>query len=208
MAAVLTAWVGSIGDNRLGGWYSYRAAKAAANQIVRTAALELARTHRQAALVALHPGTVDTPFTAAYREYQKLAVEILRIGDNQSLHRRLSRVPKARPRRGRTGARRGDGGARPRAVGRFFRPPRRGSALVAPRLVLVLGDQLTETIAALAVADRARALVVMAEVAAEATYVRLHPQKIALVFAAMRKFAARLAARGWRVAYTRLDDPQ
>ncbi|PRX35060.1 Short-chain dehydrogenase [Meinhardsimonia xiamenensis] len=73
VAAVLTARVGSIGDNRLGGWYSYRASKAAANQIVHTAAIELARTHRQAALVALHPGTVDTPFTAAYRGHEKLA---------------------------------------------------------------------------------------------------------------------------------------
>ncbi|SET54808.1 SDR family NAD(P)-dependent oxidoreductase [Oceanicella actignis] len=72
VAAVLTARVGSIGDNRLGGWYSYRASKAAANQIVHTAAIELARSHRQAALVALHPGTVDTPFTAAYRGRDKL----------------------------------------------------------------------------------------------------------------------------------------
>ena len=64
--AVLSARVGSIGDNRLGGWHGYRAAKAALNQIVRTCAVELARTHRQAALVALHPGTVATPLTAAY----------------------------------------------------------------------------------------------------------------------------------------------
>lgn len=64
--AVLTARVGSIGDNRLGGWVSYRAAKAAANQILRTAAIELARSHRQAVCVALHPGTVATDFTAKY----------------------------------------------------------------------------------------------------------------------------------------------
>ena len=64
--AVLTARVGSIGDNRLGGWVSYRAAKAAANQILRTAAIELARSHRQAVCVALHPGTVATEFTAKY----------------------------------------------------------------------------------------------------------------------------------------------
>ena len=64
--AVLSARVGSIGDNRLGGWHGYRAAKAAVNQIVRTCAVELARTHPQAALVALHPGTVATPMTAAY----------------------------------------------------------------------------------------------------------------------------------------------
>jgi NAD(P)-dependent dehydrogenase (short-subunit alcohol dehydrogenase family) len=64
--AVLSARVGSIGDNRLGGWHSYRASKSALNQILRGAAIELARTHRDAACVALHPGTVATPFTAAY----------------------------------------------------------------------------------------------------------------------------------------------
>lgn len=58
--ATLSAKVGSIGDNRLGGWYSYRASKAALNQLVRTAAIELARTHPHAVCVALHPGTVDT----------------------------------------------------------------------------------------------------------------------------------------------------
>jgi len=65
--ATLTARVGSIGDNRLGGWYGYRAAKAAANQIVRTASIEIARTHPQAAVVALHPGTVATTFTKKYQ---------------------------------------------------------------------------------------------------------------------------------------------
>lgn len=65
--AVLSARVGSIGDNRLGGWYSYRAAKAAVNQIVHTAAIELARTHPQAVCVSLHPGTVETAFTQGYR---------------------------------------------------------------------------------------------------------------------------------------------
>ena len=64
--AVLTARVGSIGDNRMGGWYSYRAAKAAANQIVHTAAIEIARKRKDAIVVALHPGTVATPFTAKY----------------------------------------------------------------------------------------------------------------------------------------------
>ncbi|MBM1219723.1 cryptochrome/photolyase family protein [Ponticoccus sp. SC2-23] len=75
------------------------------------------------------------------------------------------------------------------------------------RLVLVLGDQLTPDIAALAEADRASDVVVMAEVASEAGYVPHHPKKIAFVFAAMRKFAAGLEQDGWRVAYTRLDDP-
>ncbi len=64
--ATLSARVGSISDNRLGGWHSYRAAKAALNQVVRTAAIELARTHRQATLVALHPGTVDTGLSAPF----------------------------------------------------------------------------------------------------------------------------------------------
>lgn len=69
VAAFLSARVGSIGDNRLGGWYGYRASKAALNQLVRTAAIELARRNRQALCVALHPGTVDTglskPFAKA-----------------------------------------------------------------------------------------------------------------------------------------------
>jgi len=64
--AVLSARVGSIGDNRIGGWISYRSAKAAVNQVVHTAAIELARTHKQAVCAALHPGTVETPFTQKY----------------------------------------------------------------------------------------------------------------------------------------------
>lgn len=66
VVAVLSARVGSIGDNRIGGWVSYRSAKAALNQIVHTTAIELARTHARAACVALHPGTVATPFTERY----------------------------------------------------------------------------------------------------------------------------------------------
>jgi NAD(P)-dependent dehydrogenase (short-subunit alcohol dehydrogenase family) len=64
--AILSARVGSIGDNRLGGWIGYRSAKAAVNQIVRTAAIELARTRPETICVALHPGTVATPFTEKY----------------------------------------------------------------------------------------------------------------------------------------------
>ncbi len=76
------------------------------------------------------------------------------------------------------------------------------------RLILVLGDQLTPGVAALRAADKARDTVIMAEVAAEAGYADHHPQKIALIFTAMRKFAGSLKAEGWRVAYTRLDDPE
>lgn len=64
--ATLSARVGSIGDNGLGGWIGYRAAKAAQNQITRTAAIEIARTHPHAIVLALHPGTVATPLTARY----------------------------------------------------------------------------------------------------------------------------------------------
>lgn len=63
---ILSARVGSIGDNGLGGWYSYRMAKAGLNQLVHTAAIELTRTHKQAVLALLHPGTVATAFTAKY----------------------------------------------------------------------------------------------------------------------------------------------
>jgi hypothetical protein len=79
--------------------------------------------------------------------------------------------------------------------------------VVTPRLILVLGDQLTPGLSALAAGDPARDLVVMAEVAGEASYVPHHPKKIAFLFAAMRKFAAELREAGWRLAYTRLDDP-
>ncbi|MCQ0092205.1 SDR family NAD(P)-dependent oxidoreductase [Roseovarius sp. M141] len=64
--AALSARVGSIGDNRAGGWYSYRTAKAALNQMIHSAAIELKRTHREAICVALHPGTVATDLTAKF----------------------------------------------------------------------------------------------------------------------------------------------
>lgn len=64
--ATLSARVGSIGDNRLGGWYAYRASKAALNQLVRTASIELARRSPEAICVALHPGTVATGLSAPF----------------------------------------------------------------------------------------------------------------------------------------------
>ena len=65
--ALLSAKVGSVGDNRLGGWYSYRASKAALNMLVKTAAIEVARQQPAAVLVALHPGTVDSALSAPFR---------------------------------------------------------------------------------------------------------------------------------------------
>jgi NAD(P)-dependent dehydrogenase (short-subunit alcohol dehydrogenase family) len=64
--ATLSARVGSIGDNRLGGWYSYRASKAALNQLVRTAAVELAHRSPEGICIALHPGTVATALSAPF----------------------------------------------------------------------------------------------------------------------------------------------
>ncbi len=64
--ATLSARVGSITDNGLGGWYSYRASKAALNQIVRCAAIELARSRPDALCIALHPGTVDTGLSESF----------------------------------------------------------------------------------------------------------------------------------------------
>jgi len=65
--AALSARVGSIGDNRLGGWYGYRAAKAALNQLVRTLAIEEKRRNDRSIVVALHPGTVDTALSKPFQ---------------------------------------------------------------------------------------------------------------------------------------------
>lgn len=65
--AVLSARVGSIGDNNLGGWYGYRASKAALNMFVRTVSIELARTRPRAIIVGLHPGTVDTGLSKPFQ---------------------------------------------------------------------------------------------------------------------------------------------
>lgn len=65
--ASLSARVGSISDNRLGGWYSYRASKAALNQLTKTMSLELARKNQRVAAIVLHPGTVDTDLSAPFQ---------------------------------------------------------------------------------------------------------------------------------------------
>jgi len=65
--AVLSARVGSISDNRLGGWYGYRASKAALNQLVRTLSIEDRRRNKRGIVVALHPGTVDTPLSRPFQ---------------------------------------------------------------------------------------------------------------------------------------------
>ena len=85
--AMLSAKVGSIGDNRLGGWYSYRASKAALNMLIKTASIEVRRSQPNAVLLALHPGTVNSrlsqPFRGAEigRPARVAAQELLRVID-------------------------------------------------------------------------------------------------------------------------------
>lgn len=62
-----SARVGSISDNRLGGWYSYRMSKAALNMALKCASIELARTHKQLKLISYHPGTTDTPLSKPFQ---------------------------------------------------------------------------------------------------------------------------------------------
>ncbi|MDG2176891.1 MAG: SDR family NAD(P)-dependent oxidoreductase [Gammaproteobacteria bacterium] len=65
--ALLSARVGSISDNRLGGWYSYRASKAALNMLIKTAAIESGRRNRESIIVGLHPGTVDSKLSSPFQ---------------------------------------------------------------------------------------------------------------------------------------------
>jgi len=74
--AALSARVGSIGDNGMGGWHGYRAAKAALNMLIHGGAIELGRSHKQAIAVCLHPGTVATPFTAGFPGHDKVTPEV------------------------------------------------------------------------------------------------------------------------------------
>lgn len=85
---VLSARVGSIGDNRIGGWYSYRASKSALNMLMRTAAIELRRSQPNAVLASLHPGTVASALSRPYRgesigrSPQAAAADLLRVIDS------------------------------------------------------------------------------------------------------------------------------
>jgi NAD(P)-dependent dehydrogenase (short-subunit alcohol dehydrogenase family) len=86
--ATLSAKVGSIADNRLGGWYSYRASKAALNMLIKTAAIELKRTKPNLILAAIHPGTVKSSLSRPFRgdelgrEPHHAAQEILSVLKN------------------------------------------------------------------------------------------------------------------------------
>lgn len=65
--ATISAKVGSIGDNRLGGWYGYRASKAALNMLLKTAAIEYSRRHPNTTIIMLHPGTTDTQLSQPFQ---------------------------------------------------------------------------------------------------------------------------------------------
>lgn len=86
--ALLSAKVGSIEDNRLGGWYSYRASKAALNMMIKTAAIEIKRTQPNAVVIAMHPGTVNSALSRPFRGEQigrppaQAAVEMLEVIDS------------------------------------------------------------------------------------------------------------------------------
>ena len=67
VVTVFSARVGSISDNQLGGWYSYRASKAALNMLVKTAAVEYGRRAKNVKLIAFHPGTTDTPLSKPFQ---------------------------------------------------------------------------------------------------------------------------------------------
>lgn len=88
--AVLSAKVGSIEDNRLGGWYAYRASKAALNMLLKTAAIEHARQRPRARLLSLHPGTVISPLSQPFRgaanarPAAQAAAELLTVVDNST----------------------------------------------------------------------------------------------------------------------------
>lgn len=66
--AALSARVGSISDNHLGGWYAYRASKAALNMIIKNAAIEMRRSNKLAVVIGLHPGTVDSPLSKPFQQ--------------------------------------------------------------------------------------------------------------------------------------------
>ena len=88
----LSAKVGSIEDNRLGGWYSYRASKAALNMIIKTASIELARTKPNTVMIAMHPGTVNSRLSKPFRGEQIgrpasiAAAEMYRVIENLELN--------------------------------------------------------------------------------------------------------------------------
>lgn len=95
MLAALSARVGSISDNRLGGWYSYRASKAALNQVIKCTAIEWGRTHPLAACIGLHPGTVDTDLSRPFQARLKRGHDV--FAPDEAVTKLLSVIDGATP---------------------------------------------------------------------------------------------------------------
>ena len=88
VVAVFSARIGSISDNRLGGWYSYRSTKAALNMLLKTAAIEYARRARNVKLLAFHPGTTNTALSQPFHA----SVDVNEVFDPQSVADRLINI--------------------------------------------------------------------------------------------------------------------
>jgi NAD(P)-dependent dehydrogenase (short-subunit alcohol dehydrogenase family) len=97
--SVFSARIGSIDDNRSGGWYSYRASKAALNMLLKTAAIEYARRAKNVKLIAFHPGTTDTALSKPFQRSVKpdnlfapefVAEHLVNIMNNQTIDGELS----------------------------------------------------------------------------------------------------------------------
>ena len=95
LLCALSARVGSISDNRLGGWHSYRASKAALNQIIQSLSIELKRTHPEALCLGLHPGTVDTDLSAPFQKSLADAHQL--FSPRQSAEHLLNVIDTAKP---------------------------------------------------------------------------------------------------------------
>jgi len=93
--AAISARVGSITDNGLGGWYSYRASKAALNQLMRTTAIEVARKYKEAVFLALHPGTTETSLS---KPFQSGVPKNKLFTPHYSANRMLQVIDQAEPR--------------------------------------------------------------------------------------------------------------
>ena len=95
IVCALSARVGSMSDNRLGGWHSYRASKAALNQIIQSFSIELKRTHPEAVCLGLHPGTVDTDLSSPFQK--SLAASHRLLTPSQSAGHLLEVIDAATP---------------------------------------------------------------------------------------------------------------
>ena len=187
--AALSARVGSITDNQLGGWYSYRAAKAALNMLIKTASIEAKLFHKNSIVVGLHPGTVDSFLSKPFQKNVKAD----KLFTPQFAANALIDVI--------AGLNIADSGQCLAWDGEHIEPKKHYQCIR-----MILGDQLTDTISSLKQCNKQQDLIFMCEVKTEATTIKHHKKKIAFIFSAMRHFALRLKQQGYSVHYINLDD--